>query len=86
VNAHVNENSPDVAGCPSLAVPSVNTTTHGSAEEQDLGSFTRRKLKGLHNWNDWQGAEYKQLNSMAKQAMYGAPQLPPKDAIILCQH
>ncbi|KAI2505530.1 hypothetical protein MHU86_8866 [Fragilaria crotonensis] len=72
--------------CPPLVVRSLNTTTHGTVAEQALGSFTRRKLKGLSNWNDWQQTEFKQLDAMAKQEMYGTPCLPPKDAIILRQH
>ena len=80
------ENTDDNIYCPCLLVRSMNTTTHGAASEQAIGSFTRRKLKGLPNWNEWQGAEFKQLDSMAKQEMYGEPCLPPKDAIILRQH
>ena len=76
----------DHVDCPALLVRSLNTTTHGTANEQALGSFTRRKLKALPNWKDWQGSEFKQLDSMAKQNMYGKPCLPPKDAIILRQH
>jgi hypothetical protein len=78
--------TPTFDDCPSLIVRSLNTTTHGMANEQALGSFTRRKLKGLPNWNDWQASEFKQLDSMAKEEMYGSPQLPPKNAIILHQH
>jgi Reverse transcriptase (RNA-dependent DNA polymerase)/GAG-pre-integrase domain len=69
-----------------LMIRSLNTTSHGTAEEQALGSFTRRKLKHLSNWKDWQDGEFKQLDSMAKQDMYGEPCIPPKDAIILRQH
>ena len=65
---------------------SLNTTTHGTSEEQSLGSFTRRKLRRLPNWKEWQDAEFKQLDSMAKQEMYGAPVSTPRDAIILRQH
>jgi hypothetical protein len=66
-----------------LLLRSLNTTTHGTTEEQSLGSFTRRKLRKLSNWNDWQAAEFKQLDSMAKQEMYGAPVHAPKDSIVL---
>jgi hypothetical protein len=69
-----------------LWLRSLNTTTHGTTEEQSLGSFTRRKLRNLPNWNEWETAEFKQLDSMAKQAMYGAPVLAPKDSIVLRQH
>ncbi|KAI2490765.1 hypothetical protein MHU86_23812 [Fragilaria crotonensis] len=55
-----------------LLLRSLNTTTHGTSEEQGLGSFTRRKLRRLPNWKEWQAAEFKQLDSMAKQEMYGA--------------
>ncbi len=65
---------------------SLNTTTHGTTEEQSLGSFTRRKLRRLPNWRAWQDAEFKQLDSMAKQAMYGDPVYAPRDAIVLRQH
>ncbi|KAI2505295.1 Reverse transcriptase (RNA-dependent DNA polymerase) [Fragilaria crotonensis] len=64
----------------------LNTTTHGTPEEQSLGSFTRRKLRRLPNWKEWQDAEFKQLDSMAKQEMYGAPVPAPRDAIVLRQH
>jgi hypothetical protein len=59
---------------------------HGTIEEQSLGSFTRRKLRNLSNWSDWQGAEFKQLDSMAKQEMYSNPVHAPKDSIVICQH
>jgi hypothetical protein len=35
-----------------LLIRSLNTTTHGTTEEQGLGSFTRRKLRRLPNWRD----------------------------------
>ncbi|KAI2512029.1 hypothetical protein MHU86_2317 [Fragilaria crotonensis] len=69
-----------------LLLRSLNTTTHGTPEEQSLGSFTRRKLRRLPNWKEWQDAEFKQLDSMAKQEMYGAPVPAPRDAIVLRQH
>jgi hypothetical protein len=69
-----------------LLLRSLNTTTHGTSEEQSLGSFTRRKLRRLPNWKEWQNAEFKQLDSMAKQEMYGAPVHAPRDAIVLRQH
>jgi hypothetical protein len=65
---------------------SLNTTVFGTSAKQALGSFTRRKLKRLDNWNDWLKAESKQLDSMAKQAMYGKPVHPPPGAIILRRH
>ncbi|KAI2506527.1 hypothetical protein MHU86_7937 [Fragilaria crotonensis] len=69
-----------------LLLRSLNTTTHGTPEEQGLGSFTRRKLRRLPNWKEWQDAEFKQLDLMAKQEMYGAPVPAPRDAIVLRQH
>ena len=78
--------STDDFDCHCLSVRSLNTTTHGTLLEQALGSFTRRKLKSLPNWPDWKLSEFKQLDSMAKQEMYGLPCLPPRDAIILRQH
>jgi hypothetical protein len=56
------------------------------SEEQGLGNFTRRKLRRLPNWKEWENAEFKQLDSMAKQEMYGPPVPAPRDAIVLCQH
>jgi hypothetical protein len=69
-----------------LMMRSLNTTVFGTPEEQALGAFTRRKLRRLSNWNDWLLAEAKQLDSMAKQEMYGPPVHPPPGAIILRQH
>ncbi|KAI2501346.1 retrotransposon [Fragilaria crotonensis] len=69
-----------------IMMRSLNTTVFGTTEEQALGGFTRRKLKRLSNWNDWLQAESKQLDSMAKQEMYGSPVHPPPGAIILRQH
>jgi hypothetical protein len=69
-----------------LLMRSLNTTAFGTEEEQALGSFTRRKLKRLSNWNDWLLAEAKQLDSMANQGMYGTAIYPPAGAIILRQH
>ncbi len=69
-----------------LLMRSLNTTAFGTEEEQALGSFTRCKLKRLSNWNDWLLAEAKQLDSMAKQGMYGTAIYPPAGAIILTQH
>ena len=81
------DDSPPLPNDPSdIIVRSLNTTSHGTAEEKAIGNFTRRKLIRLTNWNQWQEGEFKQLDSMAKQEMYGAPCLPPKDAIILRQH
>ncbi|KAI2500857.1 hypothetical protein MHU86_13643 [Fragilaria crotonensis] len=56
-----------------LMMRSLNTTAFGTEEEQALGSFTRRKLQRLSNWKDWQLAEAKQLDSMAKQRCMDPP-------------
>jgi hypothetical protein len=56
----------DFDDCLALTIRSLNTTSHGTLEEQALGGFTRRKLKRLSNWNQWQDGEFKQLDSMAK--------------------
>jgi hypothetical protein len=69
-----------------LMMRSLNTTAFGTEKEQALGSFTRRKLQRLSNWKDWHLAEAKQLDSMAKQEMYGPAVYPPAGAIILQQH
>lgn len=57
------------------AIKSTKTTP----EEQALGHFTRRKLKILPNWNDWNEAEFRQLDRYAKFEMYGLPQFLPKN-------
>ena len=73
---------------PDIIVRSPITTSHVTAEEIAIGNFTHRKLIRLTtNWNEWQEGEFKQLDLMAKQEMYGAPCPPPaKGAIILRQH
>ena len=48
-------------------------------EEQALGHFTRRKLKTLPNWQDWNDAEFRQLDRYAALEMYGTPQFLPSD-------
>ena len=80
------DTAPDPDDSPALIMRSLNTTSYGTTEEQAIGSFTRRKLLRLPNWNEWQAGEFKQLDSMAKQELYGAPCIPPPDAIILRQH
>ena len=77
---------PDSNVSPGLDMRSLNTTSHGTVEEQAIGSFTRRNLLRLPNWPEWQSGEFKQLDSMAKQQMYGEACYPPPDAIILRQH
>jgi Reverse transcriptase (RNA-dependent DNA polymerase)/GAG-pre-integrase domain len=90
INSILSESHADAQSSPEdhipLVIRSMNTTSHGTPEEQALGSFTRRKLLRLSNWDIWQSSEFKQLDSMAKQEMYGEPCLPPSGAIILRQH
>ena len=59
-----------------------------TAEEEALGSFTRRKLKMLSTWDEWQAGEFKQLDRFATLRMYGAPvpHLSDPKAIILRPH
>ena len=59
-----------------------------TSEEQALGFFTRRKLKKLITWNEWQQGETKQLNQFHDLQMFGEPIAPPVDrkAIILRPH
>ena len=57
-------------------------------EEEALGSFSRRKLKKLETWPEWQAGEFKQLDRFEALRMYGEPVPRPKDpsAIILRPH
>jgi hypothetical protein len=57
-------------------------------EEQALGHFTRRKLKRLSTWNEWEAGERKQLKQFNDLQMFGEPILPPTSngAIILRPH
>ena len=59
-----------------------------TSEEQALGFFTRRKLKKLTTWGEWQQGETKQLNQFYDLQMFGEPILPPVDrkTIILRPH
>lgn len=54
--------------------------------ERSLGSFTRRKLKTLPNWQQWLDAEKTQLDRFYELGMYGKPIHPPKNAVVLNQH
>jgi hypothetical protein len=47
--------------------------------------WTRRQLRKLPCWLRWKAAETKQLDSMAKDGMYGPPCKPPPGAIVLRQ-
>ena len=56
--------------------------------EQPIGHFTRRELKQLSTWRDWEYGERKQLNQFLDLQMYGEPIVRPTDrnAIILRPH
>ena len=69
-----------------VLIRSLTSKVIGSADEQALGSFTRRKLRKLTNWPEWHAAEAKQLNAMDKQGMYGEPVPAPPDSFVLRQH
>ena len=64
------------------AISSSATTT----EEQALGRFTRRKLKKLATWSQWEAGERQQLDHFHDLQMYGKPCKPPANAIILRSH
>ena len=66
------------------AIQSKATTT----AEQALGHFTRRKLKSLTTWNEWEAGERKQLKQFHELQMFGNPITPPSDpdTIILRPH
>ena len=46
-------------------------------EEEILGYFTRRKLKRLATWSEWEAGEHKQISQFMKQKMFGDPIDPP---------
>ena len=54
--------------------------------EQALGHFTRRKLKTMDTWKEWEFGEQKQLNQFKRLGMYGTPINRPKGAIVLRPH
>ena len=47
------------------------TSQAGTPAEQSLGKFTRRKLKNMDTWNDWEAGERKQLNQFHDLQMFG---------------
>jgi Reverse transcriptase (RNA-dependent DNA polymerase) len=70
-----------------LMINALSNKVFGTPEEQALGSFTRRKLRPLQTWPLWRESEFKQLDAMAKQGMYGPPlAVAPPGAIVLRQH
>ncbi len=80
----ISNTMPDSNVSPGLVMRSLNTTSHGTVEEQGaIGSFTRRNLLHLPNWPEWQSGEFKQLDSMAKQQMYGAKRNHPQATLEL---
>ena len=56
--------------------------------EQALGKFTRRKLKNMNTWNDWEAGERKQLNQSHDLQMFGHHMARPleENVVILCLH
>ena len=56
--------------------------------EQALGTFTRRKLKTMDTWNEWEQGERKQLNQFHDLQMFGEHMARPleENAIILRSH
>ncbi|MCE2995760.1 MAG: hypothetical protein LW863_09190 [Flammeovirgaceae bacterium] len=55
-------------------------------EEKALGHFTRRKLKTLSTWPEWQAGEFQQLDQFRDLGMYGNPCVAPPGAVILRMH
>ena len=58
-------------------------------EEEALGYFTRKKLKKLATWNDWEAGEHKQINQFMHQKMFGDPTDPlliPGNGVIMRSH
>ena len=53
--------------------------------EQALGKFTRRKLKTMDTWNEWEKGERKQLNQFHNLQMFGKHMACPleENAVIL---
>ena len=58
-------------------------------QEKELERFTRRSLKTLSNWNEWNDAYNQQLDNHAKAGVFGKPierkDLPPKQQRQICQ-
>ena len=56
--------------------------------EQALGKFTRRKLKNMDTWNNWEAGERKQLNQFNDLQMFGESMARPleENAVILRSH
>ena len=71
-----------------MAVINAINSKATTPEEQAIGHFTRRKLKKLATWKEWEAGERKQLDQFADLQMFGDPILPPNDprTIILRPH
>ena len=56
--------------------------------EQALGKFTRRKLKNMDTWNNWEAGERTQLNQFYDLQMFGDSMAHPleESAVILQSH
>ena len=58
-------------------------------EEEVLGYFTRKKLKKLATWNNWEAGEHKQINQLMHQNMFEDPTDPlliPGNGVIMRSH
>ena len=55
-------------------------------EEQALGHFTRKKLRKLATWSDWEAGERRQLDHFHNLGMYGSPVKRPPGATVLRPH
>ena len=69
----------------------INTISsdHMTPEEEALGFFTRKRLRKLSTWDEWEKGEHKQLDQFEEQGMFDNPIDPvllPKDAVILRAH
>ena len=64
------------------AIQSKATTT----EDQDVGHFTRRNLKRLSTWDEWEKSEIKQANNMHDIWMSGKIIESPKNEIVFRPH
>ena len=55
-------------------------------EDQDLGRFTRRNLKRLSTWDEWEQGVIKQLDQMHDLGMFGKPIDAPNNVIVFRPH
>jgi hypothetical protein len=54
--------------------------------ERALGHFTRRKLKTLDTWPQWEAGKHKQLDQILDLGMFGTRCFLPSGAILLNSH